>query len=86
MRKMTLLAAVMALGVPVALADAPEGEKKEVGFARQHRPVLFERQADRSEIRPASRARSESRRRQRHRRGKAIWTSINIASGFGEAA
>ena len=43
MRKMTLLAAVMALGVPVALADAPEGEKKEVGFARQHRPVLFER-------------------------------------------
>ena len=28
---------VMALGVPVALAHATEGEKKEVGFARQHR-------------------------------------------------
>ena len=37
----------MALGVPVALAHATEGEKKEVGFARQHRPVLFERRADR---------------------------------------
>ena len=42
MRKMTSLAAVMALGEPVALADTPAGEKKEVGFAHQHRPVLFD--------------------------------------------
>jgi hypothetical protein len=28
MQKLTLLAAVVALGVPVALADAPGGEKK----------------------------------------------------------
>ena len=84
MRKMTLLAAVMALGVPVALADAPEGEKKEVGFARQHRPVLFERRADRSEIRPASRARSESRRRQRH--GKPFGHLSILHPGLGEVA
>lgn len=38
MQKLTLLAAVMALGVPVALADAPAGEKKAELCVLCHRP------------------------------------------------